>query len=173
MANKKLTNDQIQQVLQLYQDNVSATKIAKQFQVSTTTITSALTRAGMSLRSRSETQTIFREQFRASGKHSAYREQLGKRHRGKVVSQASREKMSKSRALGIANGTIDSRCYGKAQWYEGFYCRSSWEVAFIKLALSKNWDIQPCKVVIPYYYKGITRNYIPDFMSAQTGRFMR
>lgn len=165
MARPKLTDSQQIQLVQFYHENISATKLAEMFSVSTTTITNTLTRLGVNLRSRSNTQALFREQFKNTDGYKIFLDKISAVHKGKVLSTQSREKMSKSRAEGIANGTINSRCYGKAQWYQGFYCRSSWEVEFVKLAKIRGWDLQSCKIVIPYVFNNITRNYIPDFVS--------
>lgn len=53
---------------------------------------------------------------------------------------------------------------GKSGWYKGFYCRSSWELAFVIYHLDHNSNIQPCKEVRTYTFEGKIRKYYPDFL---------
>lgn len=51
----------------------------------------------------------------------------------------------------------------KRGWYKGFYCGSSWELAFLIWALDHNLNIKRCDKVFKYEYNGKIYNYYPDF----------
>lgn len=47
--------------------------------------------------------------------------------------------------------------------YKGFYCGSSWELAFLIWALDHKLNIKRCDKVFTYEYNGKIYNYYPDF----------
>ena len=53
---------------------------------------------------------------------------------------------------------------GKSGWYKGFYCRSSWELAFVIYHLDHNNEIYICNQVRHYEWNGKVRKYYPDFV---------
>lgn len=53
---------------------------------------------------------------------------------------------------------------GKSGWYNGFYCRSSWELAFVIYHLEHNNKILPCKETRYYTWNGKQHRYYPDFV---------
>lgn len=53
--------------------------------------------------------------------------------------------------------------YAKHGWYKGFYCDSSWELAFVIYHLEHNIDIKRCKLRLIYTYKEKEHLYFPDF----------
>lgn len=54
---------------------------------------------------------------------------------------------------------------GKKGWYKGFYCDSTWELAFVIYHLEHNLNISRCKEVRKYYYNGRWHKYHPDFVT--------
>lgn len=167
MATQKLTVDQQSELKRLYLEHTSATKLGKQFNISTTTVTRILTDLGVQLRTRSQTQSLFQVEFKQSANYSTYKARLSDRLKGRVFTATTKERMSRSRAEGIASGSINSRTYGKAEWYNGFYCRSTWEVKFVQFCEQTGIKIQSCNLVIPYQFEGKIKNYIPDFIDGE------
>lgn len=53
---------------------------------------------------------------------------------------------------------------GKKGWYKGFFCDSSWELAYVVYCLEHNIDIKRNTAQRKYIWEGKTKNYIPDFI---------
>lgn len=53
---------------------------------------------------------------------------------------------------------------GKKGWYKGFFCDSSYELAYLIYCLDHNIDIKRNTEKRQYEWQGITKNYIPDFI---------
>jgi hypothetical protein len=53
---------------------------------------------------------------------------------------------------------------GKKGWYKGFFCDSSWELAYVIYCLDHGIDIKRNTDKRKYEYNNIERNYIPDFI---------
>ncbi len=91
---------------------------------------------------------------------------------GKKRSVESRQKMSESRATGIANGTIKTNRFCKRSIYfstksnEIFYADSMLEKFYMTLLDADSniltWTKRH-KIKIPYIVENIIRNYVPDF----------
>jgi hypothetical protein len=69
--------------------------------------------------------------------------------------------VAKKRKLG---GYIQGSGRGKKGWYKGFFCDSSWELAYIIFCLEHNIDIKRNTEKRQYIWKGVVKNYIPDFI---------
>lgn len=54
---------------------------------------------------------------------------------------------------------------GKHGWYKGFYCDSTWELAFLIYHLDNNLYIERCKEKRKYIENNKEHNYIPDFIT--------
>lgn len=83
---------------------------------------------------------------------------------GHNVTAATRLKLSntaKKRGLGGYN-PLGGR--GKKGWYNGIWCDSSWELAFVIYNIEHNIPVRKCKEVRLYEWKGTTRKYHPDFV---------
>jgi hypothetical protein len=52
---------------------------------------------------------------------------------------------------------------GKKGWYKGYWCDSSWELAWVIYQLEHNISFIRNEEKFEYQHKGKTRNYIPDF----------
>lgn len=161
----KLTGEQIQEACKLYiEEGVSAVKLAKQFNCGASTMTSWLKKNGVEIRDKSVSISMHWVEFKQEDRYQEYIKGVSERTKGPKSKEA-RENMSKARADGIANGTINHRTYGKSQWYKGLYCRSTYEVRFVDICEEYGIPIEACRIVIPYEYKGFIRNYVPDFIN--------
>jgi len=60
---------------------------------------------------------------------------------------------------------------GKSGWYKGFYCDSSWELAFVIYNLDHNIPFKRNKEKFEYIFEGKKRNFIPDFIMGN-GEFL-
>ena len=53
---------------------------------------------------------------------------------------------------------------GKKGWYKGFFCDSSYELAYLIYCLDHNINIKRNTEKRKYEYQGTIKNYIPDFI---------
>ena len=54
--------------------------------------------------------------------------------------------------------------WGKHGWYKGYYCDSSWELAYVIYNLENNISFQRNNKKFFYEFEGKTHYYIPDFI---------
>jgi hypothetical protein len=52
---------------------------------------------------------------------------------------------------------------GKSGWYKGYWCDSSWELAWVIFHIDKGIAFERNLSGFEYQYKGFTRKYYPDF----------
>lgn len=69
--------------------------------------------------------------------------------------------VAKERKLG---GYVQGSGRGKKGWYKGFFCDSSWELAYVVYCLDHNIDIKRNTEKRKYSWNGVVKNYIPDFI---------
>lgn len=69
--------------------------------------------------------------------------------------------VAKERKLG---GYVRGSGRGKKGWYKGFFCDSSWELAYVVYCLDHNIDIKRNTEKRKYVCQGVVKNYIPDFI---------
>lgn len=69
--------------------------------------------------------------------------------------------IAKRRKLG---GYVRGSGRGKKGWYKGFFCDSSWELAFVVYHLDHNIPISRNTEKIKYEWNGKIKTYIPDFI---------
>lgn len=53
---------------------------------------------------------------------------------------------------------------GKKGWYKGFFCDSSWELAFVIYCLDHDISIKRNTQKLSYVFEDKERSYIPDFI---------
>jgi hypothetical protein len=70
-------------------------------------------------------------------------------------------KIAKEQNLG---GYVQGSGRGKKGWYKGFFCDSSWELAYVIYCLEHNIDIKRNTEKRQYIWNGAVKNYIPDFI---------
>lgn len=66
--------------------------------------------------------------------------------------------------LGNHNNDPNKTGRGKKGYYKGFFCASTYELAFVIYCLDHKIDIKRYKGWYTYTYKGKTRRYYPDFI---------
>ena len=85
--------------------------------------------------------------------------------KGHPVSLETRRKISetgkKSPTMG---GLREGSGRGKKGWYKGFYCRSTWELAWLIYHLDNNKKILQTNEWFEYEFKGKKHKYYPDFL---------
>lgn len=91
---------------------------------------------------------------------------VGKRFGASLTghSEDAKKKLSvvaKTRKLG---GYVRGSGRGKKGWYKGFFCDSSWELAYVIFCLENNIEINRNTEKRQYVWQGIVKNYIPDFV---------
>lgn len=69
--------------------------------------------------------------------------------------------VAKERSFG---GYVQGSGRGKKGWYKGFFCDSSWELAYVVYCLDHNIGIVRNTAKRQYSWQGIIKNYIPDFI---------
>lgn len=53
---------------------------------------------------------------------------------------------------------------GISGWYKGYYCASTWELAWLVYQLEHNKTVYRCEEYFDYTFKGEERKYYPDFI---------
>ena len=53
---------------------------------------------------------------------------------------------------------------GKKGWYKGYFCSSSWELAWVIYSLEHGLKFERNKVGFPYEFNGKQKRYYPDFI---------
>ncbi len=57
---------------------------------------------------------------------------------------------------------------GKKGWYKGYYCDSTYELAYVIYNIDNGISFERCTKKIPYIYNGKKSNYHPDFEIGDT-----
>ena len=76
-------------------------------------------------------------------------------------------KISKT-MIGNHNNDPSKTGRGKKGWYKGFFCSSTYELAFIIYCLDKGIPVKKCSYVYDYEYEGKKHKYYPDFIVNNT-----
>ena len=84
---------------------------------------------------------------------------------GKKLSNATKEKISKKlKSLPNIGGYKKGGGRGKHGWYKGYWCDSSWELAYVIYNLEHNIQFKRNTEKFKYVFENNDRNYIPDFI---------
>jgi len=75
------------------------------------------------------------------------------------------ESMKKNK---LSGGLRNGSGRGKKGWYEGYWCDSSWELAWVIYNLEHNINFERNNIGFNYQYKGQERKYYPDFLIGET-----
>ena len=86
---------------------------------------------------------------------------LGKSHPQTEETRAKISKSMKEKGLG---GLRSGSGRGKQGWYKGYWCDSSWELAYVMWCLEHNIKLQRNKEAFEYTYNNQIRKYYPDFI---------
>lgn len=99
-----------------------------------------------------------------------HKKKISEAVRGKRTGKASTpekelERVAKIKQKAILNngGYRQGSGRGKKGWYKGFFCDSSWELAYVVYCLDHHIDIKRNTSKRQYVWKGKVKNYIPDF----------
>jgi len=94
------------------------------------------------------------------------KEQLRKTSTGKASTPEKEfERRSKIKEKSQNNGGYrQGSGRGKKGWYKGFFCDSSWELAYLIYCLDHDINIQRNIERRTYIWEGKNKNYIPDFI---------
>jgi hypothetical protein len=92
-----------------------------------------------------------------------YTKGLVKRHQVPHTEETKKRlsEVAKGRKLG---GYVRGSGRGKKGWYKGFFCDSSWELAYVIYCLEHDIDIKRNTEKRNYFWEGKNKNYIPDFI---------
>ncbi len=80
---------------------------------------------------------------------------------GKKHSEETRKKWKENPNMG---GLRHGSGRGKKGWYKGFYCRSTWELAWLVYQIEHNIKVDHCYDTFEYCFEGEKHRYYPDFM---------
>lgn len=84
--------------------------------------------------------------------------------KGKTVEKETERVRKITEKAKLHNGGLrEGSGRGKKGWYKGFYCRSSWELAFLVYHLDNKLNIKPCTEVRTYTFDNKIKKYYPDF----------
>lgn len=61
---------------------------------------------------------------------------------------------------------------GKSGWYKGYFCQSSWELAWVIYHIESGVTFERNKHGFPYILEGKLRKYYPDFFVPSTGGYV-
>jgi hypothetical protein len=89
---------------------------------------------------------------------------LSEGHVGIVPSVETRQKISQKAKENKLGGYRPGGGRGKSGWYNGIFCDSSWELAFVIWHMDHNIPIERCKVSRQYTWNDKVRKYYPDFV---------
>jgi len=68
----------------------------------------------------------------------------------------------------VAGGLRHGSGRGKKGWYKGYYCDSTYELAYVIFNIDNSVDFKRSEIVIPYSYNNKNHNYHPDFENSST-----
>lgn len=74
------------------------------------------------------------------------------------------KKKVSEKMLGNHNNNPNKTGRGKKGWYKGFYCSSTYELAFVIYCLDHNIKLERFKGYYTYQYNGKDHRYYPDFI---------
>lgn len=83
--------------------------------------------------------------------------------KGRKHTEETKQKISK-KMIGNHNNNPNKTGKGKKGFYKGFYCASTYELAFVIFCLDHNIKIKRCLESFDYKYKGKIHKYFPDFI---------
>ena len=82
------------------------------------------------------------------------------KHMKCLVSKSTKERCDKGKFGGNNNETYKKHKHG---WYNGLYCGSSYELAFVLYHIDMGDVVKRCELKLQYEYNGKIYNYYPDF----------
>lgn len=86
-------------------------------------------------------------------------------------SQETRAKISKTMKEKGFGGLRKGSGRGKKGWYKGYYCDSTWELAYVIYNLEHNIHFKRNTKAFDYSFNGENKKYYPDFL-LETGQYV-
>ena len=83
---------------------------------------------------------------------------------GKTCSKECEKEFRKLRQAHVGGGYRKGASRGKHGYYKGFYCDSTYELAYLIYCLDHNIKIERCKETFQYFYNNKIHTYHPDFL---------
>lgn len=103
------------------------------------------------------------------GKHLSEETKEKLRQHSHPVSEETRKKISETcKKNKLSGGYRHGSGRGKKGWYKGYYCDSSWELAYVVYNLEHNISFIRNEELFPYIFNGEEHNYKPDFIEGDT-----
>lgn len=93
---------------------------------------------------------------------------MGKSH---PQSEETRAKISKSMKEKGSGGLRNGSGRGKKGWYKGYYCDSTWELAYVIYNLEHEIPFSRNTKSFDYVFNGKSKKYYPDFL-LETGEYV-
>lgn len=84
--------------------------------------------------------------------------------RGTPHTEETKQRLSVVAKMRKLGGYVKGSGRGKKGWYRGFFCDSSWELAYVIYCLEHNMSIQRNTERRQYIWQNKIKNYIPDFI---------
>ncbi len=81
-----------------------------------------------------------------------------------IKEQERKQKIRESALARNLGGYVKGSGRGKKGWYKGFFCDSSWELAYVIYCLDHEVNIQRNTIRKQYEWQGQHKNYLPDFI---------
>jgi len=91
-------------------------------------------------------------------------EKIRKSNTGKECSKETRLKLSKKAKENKSGGKTKGGGRGKSGWYKGYWCDSSWELAYVIYNLDHNIEFERNKKGFEYIFEDKTYKFYPDFL---------
>lgn len=92
------------------------------------------------------------------------KQKISEARKNRIVSEETKKKISETcKKNKLSGGLREGSGHGKMGWYKGFYCRSSWELAWVIYQLEHNIKVEQCKEYFEYQYDNKIHRYYPDF----------
>lgn len=89
--------------------------------------------------------------------------------KGHSVSEETKKKISDTcKKNKLSGGYRKGSGRGKKGTYKGYYCDSSWELAYVIYNLDHNIEFERNEQLFPYEFNGEQHNYKPDFIEGDT-----
>ena len=88
----------------------------------------------------------------------------GKALKGTHLSEARKKNLSIKAKQNKLGGYTKGGGRGKHGWYKGYWCDSSWELAWVIYNLDHNIDFKRNTEKFPYIYNDKIKHFIPDFI---------
>lgn len=92
------------------------------------------------------------------------KDKLSKSLLGKTHSQETKDLLSKIAKDNKLGGYVPGSGLGKKGWFKGYWCDSSWELAWVIYHIDHNVVFERNTTMRQYEWNGETKIYIPDFI---------